>query len=452
MYVEAPPSVDDLLRELPRERVLELITNSSSTTSNAGEYLHWDKVRHLPPPDGLSHREWWLALKLSRHGRPLPLTDPKTSKPFTFMAADPIQRLQHFVDQTSGGAIAMPEVVIADEQARRHYLVNSLMEEAIRSSQLEGARTSRRVAKELLQSGRPPRDRSERMIINNYRASQFMRETIDRADLAPDHVLELQRILTEGTLDNPDVAGRLQRPDEERVVVMDVGTGEVLHVPPPAELLPDRLEAMCRFANSSGDDEDFLHPVVRSILLHFWIGYDHPFEDGNGRTARIIFYWSMRKHGYWLTEYLSISKILRQAPSKYVRSFLMSETDGGDTTHFVLYQLGVVKRAVEELHTYLGRKIKEVRKVEAALKGADHFNHRQLALISDAIRNPEHIYTHRSHATSHNVTEETARADLNQLLVRNLLTRRKSGRQYVFVVPSDLSDTLTARANGKTKK
>ena len=70
----------------------------------------------------------------------------------------------------------MDEVVTSERQAGQRFLVNSLMEEAIRSSQLEGATTSRRVAKEMLRTGREPRDRSERMIANNYRALQFMRE------------------------------------------------------------------------------------------------------------------------------------------------------------------------------------------------------------------------------------------------------------------------------------
>jgi Fic family protein len=105
----------------------------------------------------------------------------------------------------------MPEVVTADGQAKQHYLVNSLMEEAIRSSQLEGASTSRHAAKELLRTGRPPRDRSERMIINNFLAMQYMREQMgDR--LTPAAVLELQRILTADTFDGPGASGRLQNP------------------------------------------------------------------------------------------------------------------------------------------------------------------------------------------------------------------------------------------------
>ena len=143
------------------------------------------------------------------------------------------------------------------------------------------------------------------MIVNNYRALQFMRDGMPD-ELTPASVLELQRILTDGTLDNPDAAGRLQRPDDERIAVVDSTDGSVIHRPPPADQLPARLQALCDFANEGEGPDQFIHPVVRAILLHFWLAYDHPFEDGNGRTARALFYWYMKTRGYWLVEYLSI--------------------------------------------------------------------------------------------------------------------------------------------------
>jgi Fic family protein len=433
-----------LLEQIPPDRLMDIAQRSRGTSLE--EYLHWDKLRHLEPPAGLTTEEWWLSLKWARSGllRPLPFTDT-SGEAFSFGLPDYVLQLLHFVDQRCSGEIAMPAVVTADEQARQHYLVNSLMEEAIRSSQLEGAATSRRVAKELLQSGREPNNRGERMIVNNYRALQFMRESLG-TELTPAHVLEMQRILTDGTLENPDAAGRLQKPDEERVAVYDRIDEALIHLPPRAEELPERLARLCAFANEGERDDQFIHPVVRSILLHFALAYDHPFEDGNGRTARLLFYWSMRKHGYWLTEYLTISRILRTAPAKYTRSFLLTETDSGDVTYFIIFQLETIKRAVEELHSYLRRKVKEVRKVEQALVGAGEFNHRQLALLTDAARNPDHVYTYVSHARSHNVTIETARTDLTHLWKRDLLLRRRPGRQHVYSVPADLSDRLTTAA------
>lgn len=364
---------------------------------------------------------------------------------FGYTLPDPVLSLLHLVDQQCSGQIAMEEVVTAGDKARQHYLVNSLMEEAIRSSQLEGATTSRRVAKELLQSGREPANRSERMILNNYRAMQYMREGMGDS-LTPDAVLELQRILTEGTLDNPDAAGRLQRPDEDRVAVFDREGGDVLHEPPPAVELPSRLQLMCDFANRKNTPDDFVHPVIRALVLHFWMGYDHPFEDGNGRTARALFYWSMRTQGYWLVEYLSISHILGEAPAQYARAFVYSETDDRDATYFILYQLGVIERATKQLHAYLRRKVGDVREVETLLRGDTGVNHRQLALLGHALRHPETTYTFGTHARSHGVTHETARSDLAGLESRGLLERWKVGRQYRFTPPVDLVDRLRAAA------
>ena len=440
MYVAPAPEFHALISSLDTRRLAKAIESSASERGN--EYLHWDRLRHKTPPDDLTHEEWWLGVKLGRRSllRKLPLTDAE-GRPFEYSSPDIVTRLLHRVDRTCSGSIAMPEIVTADDQARHHYLVNSLMEEAIRSSQLEGATTSRRVAKELLRSGRSPKDRSERMILNNYRALNFMREEIGDT-LTPEAVLQLQRILTRETLDDPSAAGRLQRPDEERVAVLDRADGRVLHQPPPAEQLPERLQALCDFANEGEDSEQFVHPVLRAILLHFWLAYDHPFEDGNGRTARALFYWYMRTHGYWLVEYLSISRILQQAPAKYSRAFLLTETDERDTTYFIVYQLEVAQRAVEELHLYLNRKVEEIRDVERLVRNSKDFNHRQLALLGNAVRMPDQIYTFQSHARSHGVTHETARNDLLPLVERKLLERRKVGPRYHFLPVPNLATRL----------
>jgi Fic family protein len=442
LHVASPPPFDELLDRVVTnaDRAIEIMRGPPSEARSG--YVHWDKLRQLEPPEGFTHDEWWFAIKWRRRQfyRSLPLTDAAGNH-FVYGQPDALFRALRHVDQRCSGEIVMPEVVTADDQARQHYLVNSLMEEAIRSSQLEGATTSRQVAKELLRSGRMPKDRSERMILNNYRALQYMREVGQALDSST--VLQLHRILTEGTLDNPGSAGRLQTPDDDRVAVYDRQSRKLLHKPPPAEQLPARLEALCAFANEPDDAEPFVHPVVRGILLHFWLAYDHPFEDGNGRTARALFYWYMRTRGYWLVEYLTVSRILANAPAKYSRAFLESESDEGDTTYFLLYQLEVLERAVAELHGYLGRKAREIRDVEGLMRaGSSEFNHRQLALLSHAIRHPDQIFTFQSHSASHTVTHETARNDLLPLVEKGLLTRHRVGRRHTFTPHPQLAARL----------
>jgi Fic family protein len=439
MHVAVPPRLT--LDEMTPDKLAHLL----NCPVDGHGYLHWDKLRQLDSPEGYTHREWWFRLKLSRQLRELPFRDAH-GQPFSYGLPDELLRLLHFVDQHCSGEIKMAEVVTADAQAREHYLVNSLMEEAIRSSQLEGATTSRRVAKELLRSGRSPVNRSERMILNNYRALQFMHDEMG-AELKPRLVLELHRLLTEGTLDDPSAAGRLQRADESRVAVHDRLDDSVLHAPPPAEQLPARLEALCDFANaddSTDGNAPFVHPVVRAILLHFALAYDHPFVDGNGRTARALFYWYLRARGYWLVEYLSISRILREAPARYNRAFLLTETDDGDTTYFLLHQLRTIRRAVEELQRYLARKAREIQFVEQLLHDAPGFNHRQLALLGDALRHRDRTYTYGGHAKSHRVTHETARTDIARLMDLGFLDPIRIGRRHVFRVPPDLADRLRA--------
>lgn len=443
---EKPPPVSVLLSRAEKAgRIEEVLQRSLDTEPTVdGRYRHWDTLRRLDPPAGLTHEEWWLAIKFVRNGlrRTIPLTD-RNGRPFAFSLPDAVLRMSRRVDLDLGGQIALPEDAASPEQ-RDRFLFNSLAEEAITSSQLEGAATTRVVAKEMLRSGRPPRDESERMILGNFRVMQRVRRVADEP-LTPALVAELQRIATAGTL-APDRQG-IRQPGVEahKIAVVDNQTQTVLHQPPDAAELPARLEALCAFANATDDDGPFVPPSVRAVLLHFWLAYDHPFVDGNGRTARALFYWSMLRQGFWLAEYLSISHVIRQGPARYGRAFLYTETDENDLTYFVLHQLDAVVRSAEALKTYVRRKGREMREARALLTPGAGLNHRQIALLSGALKHPGRAYTVRSHETSHGVSTLTARKDLIGLEERGLLVSRRlerQGRALVFMAPPDLGTRL----------
>lgn len=403
-----------------------------------GRYLHWNKVRFHEPPDGLSHQEWWFGLKFYRRAayRPLPLLD-RFGMPFQYGLPDPCPALLHEIDLGGGGMVGMPEQ-ITNAETRDQYYVGSLMDEAITSSQLEGATTTRPVAKEMIRTGRAPRDRSEQMILNNYLAMRHIGELKDKP-LSKETVFEIHRIVTDEALDDPSAAGRF-RTEAEQVRVED-NDGRVIHEPPPAATLDARLKAMCSFANET-DSDVFIHPVIRSIILHFWLSHDHPFVDGNGRTARALFYWSMLHRRYWLCEYISISQIIKKAPVKYGLAFLHTETDENDLTYFILYHLEVLRRSVVELRRYIAHKTKELRRLDEELRGLVVFNQRQRALIGHALRHPHQRYTIESHKASHNIVYQTARTDLLELEEKELLQKVKVGKTYYFVPAADLADRL----------
>jgi Fic family protein len=362
--------------------------------------------------------------------------------PFRFGMPDPVLEYLHKIDQNAGGQIQTFEKDAVDQGDQEKYLVHSLIEEAITSSQLEGATSTRQVAKEMIRTQRPPKTNSERMILNNYRTMRLIKEEAHEK-LSIELILDLHRHLSEGTFDDPDTVGRFRNEREEVRVYDNMAIGEtILHTPPPAEQLKDRIQSLCDFANGV-TPSFYIHPVIRSILLHFWLGYDHPFIDGNGRCARALFYWSMLRQGYWLCEYVSISQILRKAPSKYARSFLYSESDDNDLTYFILYNLSVLVRAIDELHSYIAARSSELKKVDRLLRGSNfNLNHRQIDLLQHALRHRDAIYTIKAHQSANNIVYQTARMDLFELERYNLLEKKQRGKEFVFLPSESLADKI----------
>lgn len=434
-----PPPWQEILDQVAKaDRLGVILPALQDEGLQPKKYLHWDALRFRAAPEGLSHREWWLLAKLRRSNlyQRLPNVDG-ANQPFQFANWHSILEHLHRIDMDLGGVIQMSEAVASSEMKDR-YLVRSLMEEAITSSQLEGAVTTRKVAKEMIRTRRPPRDESEQMILNNYRTMRrISREK--KLPLTPELVLGIHRTITEETLEDTSATGRLRRQDE-RVRVEDM-YGTVFHDPPDADSLSHRLEKMCDFANSRTPDY-FLHPVLRSIILHFWLAYGHPFVDGNGRVARALFYWSMLRNGYWLCEFISISQIIRKAQAQYNRAFLHTETDENDLTYFLIHQLGTIRKAIAELHGYIKRETDRMRVLRRRVRGFDLLNHRQRPLIEHALAHFDADYTIQGHLVSHNVVYETARSDLLDLERRGLLISRKVGRTLHFRPAQDLEQCL----------
>ena len=423
------------------KRLVDLFTRSIKPDPD-GKYYHWDKLRYLTPPEDLTVEEWWYLIKSSRKliSRPIPHTD-KVGENFIYCEPDIVRRMLHQIDIHGGGELKATEQV-ANPHSKDMYLINSLIEEAITSSQLEGAATTRKVAKAMLRERRRPRDKSEKMIVNNYQAMQFIKD-IARENLSPEMIYELHTILTVDTLENPSAVGQLRQSDD--ICVGDERDATILHRPPNYNELPERITNLCKFANNTIDTE-FIHPVVKAILLHFILAYDHPFEDGNGRTARALFYWSMMRQNYWTVEFISISRILKKGFAQYMRAYLHTETDDNDVTYFVVHQLRVILQAIQELLVYLQAKSEEMKKTAQFLSNSSNLqkllNYRQIALLSRALKKPDSNYSVKSHRGAHGVTYDTARTDLLKLEQLGFLKKLKIGNAFIFAPAKDLQNKL----------
>ena len=398
-------------------------------------YVHWNKLRYYQRlPEGFDAQTGWAAIAMSR-------LQQYQSLPLRFNGAhlvywNPPQHLAwlHKIDQLGGGMLGSQSLEGVSSGDSEQYLFNSLMEEAIASSQLEGAVTTRPVAKKMLREGRKPRTKAERMIFNNYRAILRIRDCLHK-ELSPELLLELHSVITEGTLETESLEGHF-RTAEEHVVVEDSSTHDVLHNPPDAVTLDERIKEICTFANERS--KPFVHPVTKAIILHFAPGYVHPFSDGNGRTARAVFYWFMLKHKYWLFEYLPISRLFLSAPAKYARAYLYTETDRGDTTYFIHYNLKVVVQAIKDLHLYLADQQRQIAEAAKLLRDSPHLNHRQQSLIYHALKHSDFTYTVQQYRNTYKVSYATARADLISLADAGYLEMTWQKTKMVFYPHGEL--------------
>lgn len=398
------------------------------------KYVYWDEFKYLSLPQDVSYEDAWTYLKLSRNAnsRPTPITDVHNGKNFTYGVTDRILKELEFINRFAGGTIPFDQPAIHEREKER-YILHSLIEEAISSSLLEGAATTREKARELLVSGKQPKNKAEQMIVNNYRTMMKIKSLIDEP-LSPELIKQLHQMLTADTLDNPDKVGQF-RTDTDTIHVVDGRDNTILYDPPAAEYVDPMITNLCASANQS--DDIFLSPIIKAIALHFWLGYIHPFVDGNGRTARALFYWYILKHKYWFFEYVSISSIVLKAPMQYARAYLYSERDDNDLTYFINFHLRVIHTSIEELWNYVTKKQKEVAYLEKEVRHYNDINYRQKEIVSDALRHPNKHYTIQLIQNMFNVVYQTARTDMLQLEKKGLFKKHRIGKTFDFVFITD---------------
>ena len=223
-------------------------------------FEYWDTIKYKRCPEGCTPQQLWTYVKAARVKSMMSVWGKYG---ITLTLTNQMQRMCHEIDMNWGGSWGT-DSIIGDEN-KEQYLVGSLMEEAIYSSQMEGAATTRKVAKEMLRKKMTPKDKSQQMIANNYQTIQFIVSHKD-ALLSPELLLQIHQLMTEHTMQNPQEAGCFRSNND--VVVENGITHETVHIPPTYEEIPNFVEDLCRFFNEQ-DAPQFIHPIIRGIIIHF---------------------------------------------------------------------------------------------------------------------------------------------------------------------------------------
>ncbi len=399
--IEQAPKIEKTDQTIP---LMVKFQMNGSLKKIQDEYLYWDKIKYKT--NDCTPLELWSVIKLFRLLRRKDVNFHSYN--FHYVITDYIQKALHQFDMHIGGTLGS-NIGIA-ETDKTKFIISSIMEEAISSSQMEGASTTRKKAKEMIEQDKKPKNKSEKMILNNFITMKYIVQHKSE-DLTPENLLYIHKLITNNTLEDLEDEGKFRENNDVHVV--NHSNSEIVHTPPLESELEKLINDLCIFFNT--DSEEFIHPIIKGCIIHFMIGWIHPFTDGNGRTARAIFYWYMLKKGYWLTEYLSISRIIKDTKSQYEKAYLYTEIDENDLTYFISYHIKTMEKAFIALKEYINLKQKEVFQAAKFMK-IPGVNDRMAQILKIIHDDPDRILNTKEMEARFNISNYTARTDLKSLV------------------------------------
>lgn len=363
--------------------------------------------------------EVWQQLQISRreNGVKIPLKDQE-DKDLFFSLTEELKK----------------KVVAVDDLARNNFFDNldenekidliraAQEDEAFYSSVIEGAHTTKKRTKELVEKGLEPKNKDERMVLNNYKALMFILENLHR-DIDEDIIIKIYQKVTEGTLDEEELG---YRNNQNYVRSLN----EVVYEPPKYEEVPKLMKDLVKFIND--DSEDLLHPLIKALILHFDFVYIHPFNDGNGRTARALTYMYLLKSGYHFFKFFSISSLLKEFRGNYYKAIKNVEDYDSDVTYFIEFYLDMMEKSIKKVSSdfrnqYLLKVIKE-----KILNRGLELNSRQVKSLEKIIKVNKKNVDIAFYMSLNKVVQETARKDLQELVEMEILQVTKLGKKNVY--------------------
>ena len=304
-------------------------------------------------------------------------------------------------------------------------LLDSLADESFYSSTIEGAFSTRKVAKELVTDKRVPSSKSEKMIYNNHMALKYGLEDKEN-QITEDLMLKIFELISKDTLDEETQINKYRVED---VVVRDK-RGEIIHEGAHVDNIQSMMDDLFRFMYSNN-----INPIIKSAIFHFYFVFVHPFPDGNGRTARATSYIYLVKEGYDIFKHFSISALIAQKKSKYYKCIKDVEDNELDMTYFIEFILGVVSESIDIiLDKYTRKHIENYIFMELVDKGVNITNEQKK--IIKYILNKENYSATIENYTKKNKSSDYKKVnkDMNYLTDIGILTKSKEGRYNLYSI------------------
>lgn len=367
----------------------------------------------------------WRGIEESRRNAAvsLELLD-KTGHPFWFVLTPTILVLISEIERNRGflASLKLPkkflERLVSEKEKKEAYY----------SSHIEGAVTSFEEA--LLHLNKPSRkdygDESLQMIINNRDALEYIRSQNPNPFSHP-MICALHKILVRNTHKNKPITVGQYRKGPIYVVN---GQGQVVYEGPHAAAVKGMMTAYTDWLNKLSGE----HPLIKAALAHLYFVHVHPFDDGNGRSARALSNLYLMKQDYQFINFLSPSDYFDHHRGEYYRAIQNVEAHGSDATFFILYYLKALAEQLKTVQSEIQKegKVKDIRELLSS-KTQAMLDKKQIKALQWMLENSEAMTT-RKYCKLGVCSDETARKDFNRLLEMGLIDKIGSGRATGYVL------------------
>lgn len=400
---------------------------------NSSVWLDYTQERYLSPSEikfriqqqGKLPADWSdLAKKVvvNRKVGSIPLFMPSIDKKFWLFPSDSLIRK---VNDIEGLGLALYNRINQQALFREAFFIDSSVEEAITSAIYEGAHSTRAQAQQLIASGKKPKNKDEWMLVNNFRAMKWVHEH-RKEPVSEKVVLQLHRIVTENTMDGDDAnfSGKFRN---DKVFV---GPHEgIAH-----DLIGQAIEEARVLAT---ENARYIHPLIRGILVHYFTAYIHPFFDGNGRTARALFYFQAMGNGLNYVQLLSVSAYLKEHGTQYEKTFEKVVSNGLDVTYFVDFCLDSIHSALMAV----SKKVAYLLKINQ-LKESFGLTLNQIGLLQRMALQRFRTVSIEEYAVQIKMSREVARQELKSLAELGVIEGEKSGKKLIYRIDKGKLESL----------
>jgi len=302
-------------------------------------------------------------------------------------------------------------------------LKETLIEEGFYSSTIEGAHSTVKRAKTLASGKSEPKDKSEFMVLNNFRALLELEDCSD--EITNNLIYKIHRITVENTLDEDYNIGSYRTEPNEIIN----SSGKIIFSP-IANI--DKMNLMIESLLEFLQDDEFSKPIeniFKAISFHFLFAFIHPFDDGNGRTVRILFTYLLKLYKYDMFYYISLSEIINRKQAKdYYQAFIDVERSDNnsqqdfDMTYFFYYMSDVMIEGLKLLKHRINTHLREDMIKKRVKDRQLDLTPRQFKIVK-ILSNKNNTFMITSHELSKrfDVSERTIQKDLKLLIDFSLI-------------------------------